>query len=254
MVILKSRDEIETMREAGRVVARTLEAVNAAVGPGLSLLELDALAEETIRGEGATPSFLGYHPRFAPSPFPGTLCLSPNHVIVHGIPDRYRLREGDVLSIDCGAVVDGYHGDAAVTVPVGETDVAAVRLLETTERGLDTGIRQARPGRRLSDISHAVGQVAHAAGYGIVPDFGGHGIGRVMHEDPSVLNDGRPGRGLRLREGLVLAIEPMFNEGAGAYAVKPDGWALVTRDGSRSAHFEHTVAITADGPRVLTLP
>src|SRR6266540_3584253 len=184
------------MREAGRVVAHALEAVRAAVRPGVSLRELDALGEETIREEGATPSFLGYHPHFAPSPFPGTLCLSPNNVIVHGIPDRYRLREGDLLSIDCGAVVDGYHGDAAVTVPVGE----------------------------------------------------------VVHEDPSVLNDGRPGRGLRLREGLVLAIEPMFNEGGGAYTVKPDGWALITRDGSRSAHFEHTVAITATGPRVLTLP
>jgi methionyl aminopeptidase len=254
VVILKSRDEIDTMREAGRVVARTLEAVREAVRPGMSLRELDALGRDTIRAAGATPSFLGYHPRFAPTPFPGTLCLSPNNVIVHGIPDRYRLREGDILSIDCGAIVDGYHGDAALTVPVGEVDEAARRLLETTERGLWAGIEQARPGNRLSDISHAVGRVAHAAGYGIVPDFGGHGIGRVMHEDPSVQNDGRPGRGLRLREGLVLAIEPMFNEGGGAYGVKPDGWALITSDGSRSAHFEHTVAITADGPKVLTLP
>ena len=143
---------------------------------------------------------------------------------------------------------------SAVTVPVGEIDAAAERLIATTRVGLETGIRQARPGNRLSDISHAVGRVAHAVGYGIVPDFGGHGIGRVMHEDPSVLNDGRPGRGLRLREGLVLAIEPMFNEGGGAYTVKADGWALVTRDHTRSAHFEHTVAVTADGPVVLTLP
>ena len=254
MVILKSRDEIAVMREAGRVVALTLEAVKAAVRPGVSLRELDAIGEETIRGHGATPSFLGYHPHFAPSPFRGTLCLSPNSVIVHGIPDTTRLREGDLLSIDCGAIVDGYHGDAAVTVPVGQVDAAAERLLTTTRFALETGIQQARAGNRLSDISHAVGKVAHDAGYGIVPDFGGHGIGRVMHEDPSVLNDGRPGRGLRLREGLVLAIEPMFNEGGGAYTVKPDGWGLVTRDGSRSAHFEHTVAITEDGPRVLTLP
>jgi methionyl aminopeptidase len=224
------------------------------VRPGVSLRELDAIGEETIRGAGATPSFLGYQPHFAPTPFRGTLCLSPNDVIVHGIPDDSRLREGDILSIDCGAIVDGYHGDAAVTVPVGEIDAAAERLLATTRTGLETGIRQARPGNRLSDISHAVGQVAHAAGYGIMPDFGGHGIGRVMHEDPSVLNDGRPGRGLRLREGLVLAIEPMFNEGGGAYTVKPDGWALVTRDHTRSAHFEHTVAITTDGPVILTLP
>jgi methionyl aminopeptidase len=254
VVILKSRDEIETMREAGRVVARTLSSVRDAVRPGVSLRELDALAQDTIRSARAVPSFLGYHPRFAPTPFPGTLCLSANNVIVHGIPDRYRLREGDILSIDCGAIVDGYHGDSAITVPVGEIDGDAERLLETTERALWAGIERARPGNRLSDISYAVGQLAHAAGYGIVPDFGGHGIGRVMHEDPSVQNDGRPGRGLRLREGLVLAIEPMFNEGGGEYGTKPNGWALVTRDGSRSAHFEHTVAITAEGPRVLTLP
>jgi methionyl aminopeptidase len=254
VVILKSRDEIDTMREAGRVVARTLERVRAAVRPGVTLRELDRLGERTIREAGATPSFLGYLPHFAPTPFPGSLCLSPNDVIVHGIPDGTRLRDGDLLSIDCGAVVDGYHGDAAITVPVGQVDEAARRLLETTERALWAGIEAARAGNRLSDISYAVGRVGHAAGYGIVPDFGGHGIGRVMHEDPSVLNDGRPGRGLRLREGLVLAIEPMFNEGGGAYELKPDGWALVTRDGSRSAHFEHTVAITAAGPQVLTLP
>ncbi len=254
MVILKSPDEIATMREAGRVVARALAAVAAAVRPGVSLRELDALGEQVIRDAGAKPSFLGYNPHFASSPFPGTLCLSPNQVIVHGIPDRTVLRDGDVLSIDCGAIVDGYHGDAAVTVPVGQVDEAARRLLETTERSLRAGIEQVRPGGRLSDISHAIGQVAHKAGYGIVPDFGGHGIGRALHEDPSVLNDGRPGRGLRLREGLVLAIEPMFNQGSGDYDVKPDGWALVTRDGSRSAHFEHTIAITAAGPLVLTLP
>jgi len=254
VVILKSRDEIDTMRAAGRVVAQTIERVRAAVRPGVTLRELDRLAEQTIRDAGATPSFLGYLPHFAPTPFPGSVCLSPNDVIVHGIPDRTRLRDGDLLSIDCGAIVEGYHGDAAVTVPVGRVDEAARRLLETTECALWAGIAAARAGNRLSDISYAVGQVGHAAGYGIVPDFGGHGIGRVMHEDPSVLNDGRPGRGLRLREGLVLAIEPMFNEGDGAYGVKPDGWALVTRDGSRSAHFEHTVAITADGPEILTLP
>lgn len=254
MVILKSSDEIATMREAGRVVAQALAAVVAAVRPGVSLRELDALGEQVIRDAGAKPSFLGYSPHFASTPFPGTLCLSPNQVIVHGIPDRTVLRDGDVLSIDCGAIVDGYHGDAAVTVPVGPIDEAARRLLDTTERGLWAGIEQVRSGGRLSDISHAIGQVAHEAGYGIVPDFGGHGIGRALHEDPSVLNDGRPGRGLRLRDGLVLAIEPMFNEGSGDYDVKPDGWALVTRDGSRSAHFEHTIAITAAGPLVLTLP
>ena len=253
MVILKSRDEIETIRRAGRVVARVLAAVRAAVRPGVALRDLDRLAEQTMRDAGAVPSFLGYQPHFASTPFPATLCLSVNDAIVHGIPDGYRLREGDLLSVDCGAVVDGYHGDAAITVGVGAVDPAAERLLEATERALWAGIEQARVGNRLSDISHAVGKVAHAAGFGVVPDFGGHGIGRVLHEDPPVLNDGPPGRGLRLREGLVLAIEPMFNEGAGDYRLRPDGWTLATADGSRSAHFEHTIAITSDGPQVLTV-
>jgi methionyl aminopeptidase len=253
MVILKSADEISIMRRAGRVVARTLAAVRATVQPGVPLRELDRLGEQRIRAEGAVPSFLDYHPHFASTPFPGTLCLSVNDVIVHGIPDGYRLREGDLLSIDCGAIVDGYHADAAVTVPVGEVDEAARQLLEVTERGLQAGIDQARVGNRLSDISHAVGQVAHQAGFGVVPDFGGHGVGRSLHEDPQVLNDGKPGRGLRLRAGLVLAIEPMFNEGTGDYELRPDGWSLATADGSRSAHFEHTVALTADGTEVLTV-
>jgi methionyl aminopeptidase len=245
MVILKSRDEIATMRRAGRVVARTLERVVAAVRPGATLRELDELGARTIAREGATASFLGYHPRFAPSPFPASLCLSVNEVIVHGIPDRRRLRAGDILSIDCGAVVDGYHADAAVTVGVGEIDPAARRLLEATERALWAGISQARVGNRLSDISHAVGQVAHAAGYGILADHGGHGVGH---------NDGRPGRGPRLRDGLVLAIEPMFVDGDPAYVHRPDGWAVATRDGSRAAHFEHTVAVLEEGPEPLTVP
>jgi methionyl aminopeptidase len=223
------------MRRAGRVVARTLERVVAAVRPGVTLRELDELGARTIAGEGAAASFLGYHPRFAPSPFPASLCLSVNEVIVHGIPDRARLRSGDILSIDCGAVVDGYHADAAVTVGVGE-------------------ISQARVGNRLSDISHAVGQVAHDAGYGILADHGGHGVGQLLHEDPSVDNDGRPGRGPRLRDGLVLAIEPMFVDGDAAYRHRPDGWAVATRDGSRAAHFEHTVAVLEEGPEPLTVP
>ncbi|MFL5881509.1 MAG: type I methionyl aminopeptidase, partial [Actinomycetota bacterium] len=235
MVILKSRDEIATMRRAGRVVARALERVAAAVRPGVTLRELDELGARTITREGATASFLGYHPRFAPTPFPASLCLSVNEVIVHGIPDRRRLRDGDVLSIDCGAVVGGYHADAAVTVPVGEVDPATRRLLEVTERALWAGIELARVGNRLSDISHAVGQVAHAAGYGILADHGGHGVGQLLHEDPSVDNDGRPGRGPRLRDGLVLAIEPMFVDGDPAYRHRPDGWAVATRDGSRAA-------------------
>jgi methionyl aminopeptidase len=254
VVILKSRDEIATMRRAGQVVARTLERVAAAVRPGVTLRELDELGARTITGAGATASFLGYHPRFAPTPFPASLCLSVNEVIVHGIPDRTRLRAGDVLSIDCGAVVDGYHADSAVTVPVGEIDPAARRLLEVTERALWAGIDQARVGRRLGDISHAVGQVARQAGYGILADHGGHGIGRLLHEDPQVDNDGRPGRGLRLRAGLVLAIEPMLVDGDPAYVHRPDGWAVATKDGSWAAHFEHTVALGEDGTEVLTAP
>lgn len=254
VIILKSHDEIATMRRAGRVVANALEAVRAVVRPGVSLRQLDRVGEDVIRGAGGTPSFLGYQPHFASSPFPGSLCLSANEVIVHGIPDRTRLEEGDILSIDCGAVIDGYHADAAITVGVGEIDGKARDLMETTERALWAGIEQARVGNRLSDISHAVGQVGHRAGYGIMKDFGGHGVGRALHEDPSVDNDGKPGRGIRLREGLVIAIEPMFAERSADYELRPDGWALATRDRSRAAHFEHTVAVTADGPQVLTLP
>jgi methionyl aminopeptidase len=252
VVILKSLQEIETMRKAGAVVARTLQAVREAVRPGVSLAELDQLAEATIRGEGAVPSFLGYQPHFAETPFKGTLCLSPNDVIVHGIPDRTRVREGDILSIDCGAIVDGYHADSAVTVPVGEVDDDARRLMEVTERALWAGIEQARAGHRMGDVSSAIGAVGDAAGYGIVRDFGGHGVGRALHEAPEVLNYGRPGRGLRLRPGLVIALEPMFNEGVHDYVLRDDGWALATADGSRSAHFEHTLAILDDGPEVLT--
>ncbi|HYY80677.1 MAG TPA: type I methionyl aminopeptidase [Actinomycetes bacterium] len=254
MVILKSRDEIATMRQAGRVVAATLARVVAAARPGVSLRELDRLGARTIAEAGATASFLGYAPRWARYPFPATLCLSVDEVIVHGIPDGRRLRDGELLSIDCGAVVGGYHADAAVTVGVGRLDEAAERLLAATERALRAGIARARVGGRLSDISHAVGEVARAGGYGVVPDFGGHGVGRLLHEDPQLPNDGRPGRGLRLREGLVLAIEPMLTEGGGDYRLRPDGWAVATADGSRAAHFEHTVALTPDGPEVLTAP
>lgn len=253
VVILKSRDEIATMRRAGRLVAQALDAVREQVRPGVRLEQLDRVAEDVIRGAGGIPSFLGYKPHFAATPFPGTLCVSVNDVIVHGIPDATRLEEGDLLSVDCGAIVDGYHGDSAVTFAVGEVDGKARDLMEATERALWAGIEQARAGNRLSDIGHAVGLVGHGAGYGIMKDFGGHGVGRALHEDPSVDNDGPPGRGLRIRAGLVIAIEPMFAEGDGAYEVRPDGWALATRDHSRAAHFEHTVAVTEDGPQVLTV-
>jgi methionyl aminopeptidase len=247
VITRKSPEEIDRMRRAGRLVGHTLSRLVEAVRPGITLLELDSLAEKEIRDGGGIPSFLGYHG------FPATLCLSPNDWIVHGIPNGYVLRDGDILSIDCGAIVEGWHGDAAVTVPVGQVDEAGRRLIETTERAMWAGIAQVRAGNRLSDIGHAVEKAAVAPGYGLVREYVGHGIGTRMHEEPQVPNYGRPHRGLRLEAGLVLAIEPMVNEGGSETRVLDDGWTVVTRDGSRSAHFEHTVAITPTGPEVLTL-
>jgi methionyl aminopeptidase len=247
VITRKSPEEIDRMRRAGRLVGHTLSRLAEAVRPGITLLELDALAEKEIRDGGGIPSFLGYHS------FPATLCLSPNDWIVHGIPNGYALADGDILSIDCGAIVEGWHGDAAVTVAVGQVDEAGRRLIETTERAMWAGITQVRAGNRLSDIGHAVEKVAVAPGYGLVREYVGHGIGTRMHEEPQVPNYGRPHRGLRLEVGLVLAIEPMVNEGGPETQVLDDGWTVVTRDGSRSAHFEHTVAITPTGPEVLTL-
>jgi methionyl aminopeptidase len=247
VITRKTPEQIDQMRLAGRLVGHTLSTLVEALRPGITLLELDTQAERVIRDGGGIPSFLGYHG------FPATLCLSPNDWIVHGIPNGYVLKEGDILSIDCGAIVDGWHGDAAVTVPVGRVDDAARRLIETTERAMWAGIAQVRAGNRLSDIGHAVEKVAAAPGYGVVREYVGHGIGTRMHEEPQVPNYGRPGRGLRLEVGLALAIEPMVNEGSPESRVLDDGWTVVTRDGSRSAHFEHTVAITPQGPEVLTL-
>jgi methionyl aminopeptidase len=247
VITRKTPEQIDRMGKAGRLVGHTLSTLVETVRPGVTLTELDALAERVIRGGGGIPSFLGYHG------FPATLCLSPNDWIVHGIPNGYVLQEGDILSIDCGAIVEGWHGDAAVTVPVGQVDDAARRLIETTERAMWAGIAQVRAGNRLSDIGHAVEKVAAAPGYGVVREYVGHGIGTRMHEEPQVPNYGRPHRGLRLEAGLVLAIEPMVNEGGPSSRVLDDGWTVVTLDGSRSAHFEHTVAITPEGPEVLTL-
>ena len=252
MIIRKSPEEIDRMRRAGRLVGRTLSAVTAAARPGVTLLDLDRLAERTIRGGGGIPSFLGYRGGVG-IPFPGSLCLSPNDWVVHGIPNGYVLQEGDILSIDCGAIVEGYHGDAAYTAGVGQVSPLAEKLLEVCERALWAGIAQMRAGNRLSDIGHAVERVAAEPGYGVVREYVGHGIGTRMHEEPQVPNYGRPGRGLRLDVGLVLAIEPMVNEGGAETEVLEDHWTVVTRDGSRSAHFEHTVAITPDGPEALTL-
>jgi methionine aminopeptidase type I len=245
---IKTPEQLTLMREAGLVVARTLRAVAAAVGPGVTTAELDALAEREIGAAGATPSFKGYHG------YPATICASVNDQIVHGIPDPgQRLREGDTISIDCGAIVDGWHGDAAVTVGVGAVSAEHAALVQACETALWHGLAQARAGNRLGDISHAVeASVGRSGSYGIVEEYTGHGIGTAMHMDPPVPNYGRPGRGLRLRPGMALAIEPMIMLGRPDTVLLDDGWTVITADGSWAAHFEHTVAITPEGPWVLT--
>ncbi|MCB5179479.1 type I methionyl aminopeptidase [Streptomyces antimicrobicus] len=253
MVHLKTDQEIEAMGEAGQVVARALAAVRRAARVGSSLRELDGTARAVLREAGASSPFLGYRPHFAPVPFPAVVCLSVNDAIVHGIPDDYRLRDGDLVSADFGARLGGWVGDAAISFAVGRARPADLRLIATAEAALAAGIEQARPGRRIGDVAHAIGTVVRAAGYGIPDGFGGHGIGRRMHEDPAVPNEGRPGRGMTLRPGMVLAIEPMVLAGGrDAFVTDPDGWTLRTADGSRAAHAEHTVAVTAAGPRILT--
>jgi methionyl aminopeptidase len=255
MIELKTRTELDAMRAAGRVVAAALAAMRERAAVGVTLLDLDAVAAQVIADARATPSFLHYQPRFAPTPYPATICASVNDAVVHGIPTGYQLADGDLLSIDCGAHLDGWCGDAAISFVVGSPDPRDIALVDATERALSAGIAAARPGNRLGDVSHAVGQVARRGGYGLLADYGGHGVGRAMHEPPHVPNEGRPGRGPRLVVGLVLAIEPMLIAGGrDGYRVDPDGWTLRTADGSRAAHAEHTVAITEDGPVVLTAP
>jgi methionyl aminopeptidase len=255
MVEIKTDAALDKMREAGRVVAHALAAAREAAAVGVSLRELDEAAHAVLKKAGATSPFLGYQPSFAPTPFPTVICASVNDALVHGIPGDYRLRDGDLVSIDCGAELDGWTGDAAISFIVGTPRPADVELIAATRRALDAGIAAAVVGRRIGDISHAVGSVAREARCGMPADFGGHGIGRKMHEDPHVANRGRPGRGFPLRHGLTLAIEPMLMAGGSdTYRTDPDGWTLRTGDGSRAAHIEHTVAITEQGPRVLTLP
>jgi len=245
---IKTPEQIAAMRQAGLVVARTLRVLTDAVRPGVTTAELDALAEAEIRAAGATPSFQGYHG------YPATICTSVNEEIVHGIPSpRRSLREGDIISIDCGAILGGWHGDAAVTVGVGAISAADAALLEACETALWRGLAQARAGGRLGDISHAVETSVRRSGrYGLVEEYTGHGIGSAMHMDPPVPNYGRAGRGPRLRPGMALAIEPMVMLGGPETVLLDDGWTVVTADGSRAAHVEHTVAITGDGPWVLT--
>ncbi|MEV7521945.1 type I methionyl aminopeptidase [Streptomyces sp. NPDC091371] len=253
MVELKTDRSIDEMRAAGRVVAHALAAVRESARVGVSLQELDRVARAVLREAGASSPFLGYRPHFAPVPFPGVICASVNDAIVHGVPGGYRLRDGDLVSIDCGAKLGGWVGDAAVSFTVGRARPADLRLIQAAEAALAAGIAAAVPGNRIGDIAHAIGTVCRGAGYGIPDGFGGHGVGRAMHEDPGVPNEGPPGRGMRLRPGMVLAIEPMLIAGGtDDYACDGDGWTLRTVDGSRAAHAEHTVAITADGPRILT--
>ena len=248
MIIYKSPDEVDKMRVAGRIVAATIDAVLGAVRPGVSTADLDAVAEGFIREREATPSFKGYRG------FPASICASLNEEVVHGIPSPKRiLKEGDVLSLDFGAIWEGYHADSAMTVFVGEPPSAeAEKLVRVTEDALEAGISQIRPGGRLSDISHAVQQVVEGAGFSVVREYVGHGIGRNLHEDPQIPNFGLPGRGPELRPGLVVAVEPMVTMGDWRTRVLADDWTVVTADGSLAAHFEHTIAVTEAGHEVLT--
>lgn len=248
MIYLKSQREIEKIRKSCQLVAQTLEALKELIKPGVTTEELDRFAEEFIRRKGGIPAFKGYRG------YPKTLCVSVNEEVVHGIPDKRRLKEGDIVSLDLGVVIDGYYGDAAITVAVGEVSELAKRLIKVTEEALYKGIEQARPGNRLTDISHVIQKHVEAAGFSVVREFVGHGIGRQLHEDPQVPNFGPPNRGPRLEVGMVLAIEPMVNAGTWQVRVTENGWTVVTADGGLSAHFEHTVAITSNGPEILTLP
>ena len=247
MIILKTAEEIEIMAKAARLVAETLELLKRKVRPGITTDQLDRLAELYIRDHGGTPAFKGYRS------YPKTLCASINDEVVHGIPSKRSLKEGDIVGLDLGAIVDGFYGDAAVTVPVGEVHPDVVRVLRVAEEALYAGIEQAVVGHRLSDISHAIQQHAERAGFSVVTEFVGHGIGRQLHEEPQIPNYGKPGQGPRLQVGMVLAIEPMINMGGSGVRILDDHWTAVTKDGSLSAHFEHTIAIQPSGPpRILS--
>ncbi|MET9435068.1 type I methionyl aminopeptidase [Streptomyces sp. NPDC006551] len=253
MVEIKTNESLRAMREAGRVVARALAAVREKAAPGVTLGELDRAAREVLDEAGAGSPFLHYHPDWAPVPFPAVVCASVNDAIVHGIPDGRRLADGDLVSIDCGASLGGWVGDAAVSFTVGRARPEDTRLIDTAYAALEAGIGAAVVGNRIGDIAHAVSRVCRGAGYGIPDGMGGHGVGRTMHEDPGVPNEGRPGRGMPLRHGMVIAIEPMLiGGGRDDHYTDGDGWTIRTLDRSRAAHTEHTIAITDDGPRILT--
>ena len=255
MVEIKTPGEIQAMRGAGQVVAQILAAVRDQAKAGMRLAELDEVARDVLARAGAFSPFLGYRPGFAPVPFPAAICTSVNDAALHGIPGRYKLADGDLLSVDSGAVLDGWAADAAVSFTIGTPRPADARLITVTQDALTAGIAAAVPGARIGDISAAIGAAGRAAGYGICTDYGGHGVGRAMHEDPHIPNEGPPGRGHRLVPGLVIAIEPWFLAGGrDIYRIARDGWTIRSGDGSRAAHAEHTVAVTEDGPRVLTVP
>jgi methionyl aminopeptidase len=246
VIYKKSPEEIETMRAAGVILTETLDRLEEALSPGVTTAELDRIAEEIITSAGATPSFKGYRG------FPASICTSPNEVIVHGIPGPRRLEDGDIISIDVGVFHGGFHADSAWTFPVGSVPAEITDLLKVTEESLNAAIEQCRPGNRMGDVGHAVSEVAEAAGYSVVREYVGHGVGRSLHEDPQVPNYGPPGRREVLSAGMTLAIEPMVNLGGPTTKLLADGWTVVTADGRPSAHFEHTVAITPDGCQILT--
>ena len=249
MITIKTPEDFANMRRAGVVVSRIHDALREAAAPGVTLLHLEELAARIIEDGNTRSSFLNYH-----GTYPATTCLSVNEEIVHGIPSSRRLEEGDILSVDAGAIYEGWHADAAITFPIGEVPDKTMALLETTERAMWVAIEMLRVGTRLGDIGAAISGVAGEQGYGVVHEYTGHGIGRQMHEEPQVLNYGRKGTGMKLRKGMAICVEPMFNLGGDATSTLDDGWTVVTADGTLSAHFEHTVAITPDGPEVLTLP
>jgi methionyl aminopeptidase len=247
VITIKDAAAFDKMRRAGKTVAEVLLALDKAAVPGVTTRDLDELAADMIRDGGCTPSFLGYHG------YPATICTSPNNVIVHGIPDEYALKEGDLLSVDVGAIFEGYHGDAARTFPIGQVSEESERLVRVTEEAMVAGIAQVEAGARVGSISAAVQKVAEGGGFSVVREYVGHGIGEQMHEEPQIPNFGEPGKGLRLKEGMALCIEPMVNIGGWRTELLEDGWTVVTADGGLSAHFENTVAITDEGPEVFTI-
>ena len=248
MIYLKNDSEIEKIQRAGRIVGNALKELQGIISPGISLLEIDKFAEEYAYKNNAKPAFKGYHS------YPASICLSVNNVVVHGIPNKYVLNSGDIVGLDYGVELDGYFGDAAITVPVGSVSDEALNLLEVTRRSLEIGIEHAIIGSRIGDISYAIQQYVESFSYSVVRNFVGHGIGKKLHEEPPVPNYGQKGRGGKLEQGMVLALEPMVNIGGPETLVLADGWTAVTKDGSLSAHFEHTIAITKSGPRILTHP